>query len=78
MATDDPDALLHLGPYGDLVGTDVDAAAEGPTVDFAITTYSRRTFTVAEGATDLPAYVEGIWAEDPVLSPPIEMLLRQD
>ncbi len=62
---EDPDALLRLGPYGDLVGTEVADVVEGPTVDFAVTTYSRPTFTVAEGATDLPAYVEGIWAEDP-------------
>ena len=62
---DDPDAVLRIGEYGDLVGTEVAEAAEGPAADFAVTTYSRPTFTVAEGATDLPAYVEGIWAEEP-------------
>ncbi len=62
---DDPDALLRLGPYGDLVGAEVADAAGGAAVDFAVTTYSRPTFTVAEGTTDLPAYVEGIWAEEP-------------
>jgi len=62
---DDPYAVLRLGQYGDLVGTRVADAGVGPPVDFAVTTYSRPTFTVAEGATDLPAYVEGIWAEDP-------------
>jgi len=60
----DPDALLRLGPYGDLLGVEVADVAEGPPIDFAVTTFSEPTFTVAEGAADIPAYVEGIWAED--------------
>ncbi len=62
---DDPDAVLRIGEYGDLVGTQVADAAVGPAADFAVTTFSRPTFTVPEGATDLPAYVEGIWVEEP-------------
>lgn len=62
---DDPYAVLRLGEYGDLVGTEVADAGVGPPLDFRVTTYSRPTFTVAEGATELPAYVEGIWVEDP-------------
>ena len=62
---DDPDAVLRIGEYDALVGTPVAQAAEGPVADFAVTTYSRPTFTVAEGATGLPAYVEGIWVEEP-------------
>ena len=62
---DDPSAVLGLGEYGDLVGTEVADAGVGPPLDFSVTTYARPTFTVADGATDLPAYVEGIWVEDP-------------
>lgn len=64
-AADDPDALLRLGRYGSLLGVDVEDAAAGPDPGIAVTTYSTPTFTVAEGATELPAYVEGIWAEAP-------------
>jgi hypothetical protein len=62
---DDPYAVLRLGEYGALVGTEVADAGVGPPLDFRVTTFSRPTFTVAEGATDLPAYVEGIWTEAP-------------
>ena len=62
---DDLDALVRLGPYGGLVGTDAADAAEGPPAGFAVTTRSRPRFAVRADATDLPAYVEGIWAEEP-------------
>ncbi len=59
---DDPDALLRLGPYGALVGAEldpawVDATEPGP----EMTTRYSADGTVPPGATELPAFVEGEW-----------------
>ena len=59
---DDPDALLRLGPYGALVGAEVDpawidAAEPGP----EMTTRYSANGTVPAGATELPAFAEGEW-----------------
>jgi hypothetical protein len=62
---DDPDAVLRIGEFEDLIGTRVRDASVGPPVDFAVTTFSRPTFTVPPGADEIPAYVEGIWTEPP-------------
>ncbi len=62
---DDPDAVLRIGEYEDLVGTRAREAETGPPAAFAVTTFSRPTFTVPPGAEELPAYVEGIWVEEP-------------
>ena len=59
---DDPDALLRLGPYGALVGTEVDPqqvdrAATPPEMTNRYTAAG----AVPPGATELPAFVEGEW-----------------
>ena len=59
---DDPDALLRLGPYGDLVGTEVDPqwVDRSGSAPALATTYSANV-TVPPGATELPAYIQGDW-----------------
>jgi Sulfatase len=58
---DDPDAVLRLGPYGPLIGSLVSDATVGPPAGIEVMTTAQPTFTVSRDATDLPAYVEGVW-----------------
>jgi len=62
---DDPDAVLRHGEYGALVGTRVEDAGTGPPAEIEVTTAARPTFTVAQGATEVPAYVDGVWLGEP-------------
>jgi Sulfatase len=63
---DDPDAMLRLGPYGELVGRPEADLEVGEPAGIDFMTESSARFTVPRDATDLPAYVEGVWAGEPV------------
>jgi hypothetical protein len=60
-----PFDLYRLGEFGDLLGRSVDELEVGDDAGIELHTASTATFTVERGATELPAYAEGLWPGDP-------------
>ena len=61
----DPFDLHRLGEFGDLPGQAVDDLEVGDDAGIELHTPATATFTIERGATEVPAYVEGIWPGEP-------------
>jgi hypothetical protein len=57
-----PDAMLRLGPFGDLVGQPVSDGTLGPAADVEAMVDIPDSFTVPPAANQLPAYVQAAWS----------------
>lgn len=64
-AGDDLFALQRIGPYADLVGTEVAEQEIGPPADFEVISEMPSTLRIGEDDTVLPAWIQGLWAGAP-------------